>query len=84
MLAYIGSLEDFLPALEVSVQCREEERLAETPWTGEKIAISLMDHPIQVFRLIDIYITIRAEFLEPLHAYRIFHWSLFHNITLQA
>lgn len=66
-------LEQLLSALEIALQGRHEQRLAESPRTTQKINVSVVYQVIDKISLVEINITTFYDSVETLYAYRIFH-----------
>ena len=65
-------LEEFLLTLEITLEGRNQQRLAETAWATQEEILSIgMCHTIDVFRLVDIEVVQLADFLKCLNSYRI-------------
>ena len=65
-------LEEFLLALEITLEGGNQQRLAETAWSAQEEILSIrMRHTIDVFRLVNIEVVQLADFLKCLNSYRI-------------
>ena len=65
------SLEKLLLALEIRLQCTDEQTLAEPPRTAQEIIAPRGDKAVHLLRLVHIPVSVPAEFLEILDPYRI-------------
>ena len=74
------SFEEFLSALEISLQSRGKKRLSESPRATQKdIPHAFLSEIHDVFRLIHVEVTFLSNHFESLYAYRIFIHYFCHN-----
>ncbi len=63
-------LEEVFPALEIALEGRDQQRLAESPWAAQEEVFAIgMRHLVDVSRLVDIEEILFADFLKRLYSY---------------
>ena len=67
------SLEQIFLSLEVRLQSRDRQRLAETAWAAEEVTIHVTGHLVNKGCLVYVNITICAQLLEALYSYGVLH-----------